>query len=240
MLIYLFKYEIIFVWGGLINPCRLPAGSTLFNLGEKLWEAFMPKKSKYENVKCSVQDCNEQAKCKGLCLRHYKRFNYCGSTKVSRPCYHEPIDKKFWRYVDKKSIDECWIWTGRKDKDGYGSIRDGKLNRRAHRVSYELNIASIPNGKMIRHSCNNPSCVNPNHLLPGTQVENMQDRKDAGNEPIGEHHQNHKFSDNIIRQIKAFRGTYKEISNIFNISESQVGNIKRGDQRKLTTQGELF
>lgn len=200
----------------------------------------MPKKSKYENVKCSVDHCNEQAKCKGLCLRHYKRFHYCGSTVVSRPCYHEPIDKKFWRYVDKKSINECWIWTGRTDKDGYGSIRDGNLNKRAHRVSYELNIAPIPNGKMIRHSCNNPSCVNPNHLIPGTQFDNMAYRKKAGNEPIGEKHPNVKISDKNVKKILSMKETYKQIAKIFNVSVSQIGNIKRGDQRKLNTQGGLF
>jgi len=196
-------------------------------------------KRKKETI-CSVPECDREAKAKGFCTQHYKVFWRTGSPITKRPCYHEPIEIKFWRYVEIKTYNGCWEWLARKDKDGYGSIRDGVKNKRAHRVSYELNIGTIPENKMIRHLCNNPSCVNPNHLIPGTQIDNMKDRRDSGNEPIGEKHQNHKFSDDVVRAIKKSKLTYKRISLIFNISESQVGNIKRGDQRKYTTQGELF
>ena len=188
--------------------------------------------SKYKNIKCSVEGCNKQAKSKGFCTAHYKVFWRTGSPIAKRPCYHEPIEIKFWRYVDKKSDSECWIWKGRKDKDGYGNIKVGKKTKRAHRASYKLNIGKIPKGKMILHSCNNPSCVNPKHLRPGTQHDNMKDRKDAGNQSIGENHPNCKFSDKIVEEIRVFNGTRKEISKIFNMSESQVGNIKRGEQRQ--------
>lgn len=189
----------------------------------------MPKKSIYEGVKCSVPHCQEHATTKGLCSRHYKRQWYCGSTKVSRPCYHEPLHKKFWRYVEK--TDSCWLWKGRLDKDGYGTIKDGRSTKRAHRVSFEMHFKSLSKNKMVLHKCNNPSCVNPDHLYQGDQYDNMKDRVDSGNYLFGENHFNAKISDTDVLKIKEHAGTYKQIAAEFDISPSQVGNIKRGDQR---------
>jgi hypothetical protein len=88
------------------------------------------------------------------------------------------IDKKgiemerFWNKVEK--TDDCWNWQGGKDRDGYGHIRvEGKLWQ-AHRYSTLLD-GRDPIGKVVMHRCDNPSCVNPNHLSLGTQADNVYD-----------------------------------------------------------------
>jgi len=85
-----------------------------------------------------------------------------------------PIETRFWEKVDKKDENECWLWQGYKVPRGYGMFWNGIYSTQAHIVSYRLNIGEVPEGNVIDHICNNPSCVNPNHLNPTTQQKNVQ------------------------------------------------------------------
>lgn len=86
-------------------------------------------------------------------------------------------------YVDPQS--GCWVWYGSVDKDGYGRLR-GSTNGvieviRAPRASYELHVGPIPEGLMVLHRCNNPPCINPEHLYAGDSKDNGADMVAAGN-----------------------------------------------------------
>ena len=89
--------------------------------------------------------------------------------------------ERFLTYVEK--TDGCWNWTGWKDEEGYGRFtaqRNGKyVSWRSHRwmysQTYELDALMV-----VRHSCDNPSCVNPEHLSVGTHADNMRDKMERG------------------------------------------------------------
>lgn len=83
--------------------------------------------------------------------------------------------ERFWTNVQQ--TETCWLWTGRKNRWGYGDFvitRDRKeINRRASRYAFELLRRPIPEGLELDHLCKNTSCVNPDHLEPVTHRENV-------------------------------------------------------------------
>lgn len=89
------------------------------------------------------------------------------------------VIERFWKCVPIREAGQCWLWKCGKCSDGYGNFKDGKFIS-AHRFSYELANGPIPKGLQVRHSCDTPSCVNPEHLLLGTVIDNMRDRSDRG------------------------------------------------------------
>lgn len=121
---------------------------------------------------------------------------------------------RFWKLVDMSG--DCWIFTGVRDRQGYGRYRKGK----AHRFAWSLGNGPIPPGKLIRHQCDNPGCVRPDHLLLGTQADNVLDREMRGRNGSA------KISADDVRCIRALYQadglTQQEIADLYSISLSAV------------------
>ena len=86
----------------------------------------------------------------------------------------------FYKYVSPDPLSGCWIWTGCADRQNYGRFWDGEKMIGAHVFSATIaNKAPTIDKPFILHACNNPGCVNPDHLRPGTALENFSDRRAA-------------------------------------------------------------
>lgn len=88
-----------------------------------------------------------------------------------------------YRFIEKIKKDKngCWNWTAYRNRCGYGRIAEAPFrNREAHIVAYELFIGKVPKGLCVLHICDNPPCVNPEHLWLGTHAQNMADMKLKG------------------------------------------------------------
>jgi hypothetical protein len=91
----------------------------------------------------------------------------------------QEIETRFWSKVKKGEANECWFWTGRIDRYGYGKFRLKSKEHGSHRISLKLTGVDIE-GFFVLHQCDNPLCVNPNHLKTGTHKENMAEMKAKG------------------------------------------------------------
>lgn len=99
------------------------------------------------------------------------------------------LRQRFWTKVKKAGPNECWEWTASTDTDGYGHIgADGKLYK-ANRLSFYWANGFWP--KICRHTCDNPPCVNPAHLIDGTHKDNNQDFRDRGGVFVGQKNKTH-------------------------------------------------
>ncbi len=144
---------------------------------------------------------------------------------MARPRYSSV--KKFWDKTDKRSDNECWLFLGSKDKDGYGQFWDGdkQIMTRAHRFSAELHHGK-QEGKCVCHSCDNPLCVNPKHLFYGTHLENQNDKVAKDRHAKGEMQGQSKLTKDIILQILIRADEhYKDLCKEFNIVPSTVYRI---------------
>lgn len=157
-----------------------------------------------------------------------------------------PLEERLKANMVINVITGCWEWQGSK-RNGYGRITIGSRKdgtRRiamAHRVSYELFNGEIPDGMEICHKCDNPCCINPDHLFAGTRQDNIDDRERKGRNIVfyGEEQPCAKLTKKIVksaRQERAQKGTtYQKLADRYGVNKSTMMNAIKGETWKCVT-----
>ena len=130
----------------------------------------------------------------------------------------------------EESSSGCWTWNGDRNARGYGRVRDA--SRRlllAHRVAWAAaNGRPVPDGMVVRHTCDNPPCVNPEHLLIGSHADNDNDRDSRGRTANGVRIAASALSDDQVDAVRlavAAGQSQSSVARIYGISQSHVSRL---------------
>ena len=149
----------------------------------------------------------------------------------------QSMPERFWNKTQQVTESGCVIWMGYATKNGYGQVGVGGKVLRAHRVAWELTNGSIPEGSDVLHKCDTPSCVNPEHLMLGSQSKNMADMVSKNRDAIGEKHGNAKLRLNSVIDILESANGPTELAKKHGISPSTVCDIRAGRSWVRATSG---
>ncbi len=138
------------------------------------------------------------------------------------------VERFFSKYVINLETN-CWNWTDKLEGGGYGRIRVQNKRYQAHRYSWLTHRGPIPRGLNVLHKCDNPACVNPDHLFIGTHMDNMADKYMKGREnyALGIFHSQAKLTEEAVRSIRAEAGitSQRKLAKRFGVSQSVISNI---------------
>lgn len=145
----------------------------------------------------------------------------------------ESIERRF-RAFYLQAENGCWIWTGGFDRGRYGQFYISQFKVAAHRVSYALRHGPIAEGLIVCHKCDDPTCVNPDHLFLGTDLDNNADRsaKRRTHQPFGSVESYRKLSEEQVRTILTDGRSARALAREFGVSSNTVSKIRRGETWK--------
>lgn len=164
------------------------------------------------------------------------------------PQLTEKDKARFWSNVDKDgpvqahcpAIGKCWIWTGSKIIQGYGIFPLGKIRFLATRVLLHIHTGEMPETLLALHKCDNPICVNPDHLFKGTHSDNSNDMMSKGrfifaphkNPQIGDKHWSRRMPDRVRKGERAGR-VVLTATDVISIRDDYWSGRKGTDQLRI-------
>lgn len=160
----------------------------------------------------------QQRFCSSGCVGQYKS----AAADAARPS----MEDAFYRWVDKGG--DCWEWTGARDPQGYGVFCYAKKTYKAHRIAVQLDGRSFRKGEYACHHCDNPGCVNPDHIYVGTPKDNMRDALERGRFPHGSRCHMARLTEANVREIRRGGKTDQQWAEQFGVSRPTVTMARSG------------
>jgi hypothetical protein len=156
-----------------------------------------------------------------------------------QPLQTEEITQKridrFWSKITK--TESCWIWNASKTRKGYGNVGFGTKVYRVHRIAYYLSKSVDPFPQEVLHTCDNPCCVNPEHLFLGNNLDNIRDKQAKGRQTwsVGSGTGSAILDEALVAQIKQYLVEgyrQSDIAKHFSVSRSTIHLIHKGSTWK--------
>ena len=137
-------------------------------------------------------------------------------------------DVKAW-VKQRTTVDEngCWIWHGATFHFGHAKVFWGGKHLKGHRIAYEAFVGRIPAGLVVRHTCDVPGCLNPEHLLVGTQADNRRDCVERGRHATGSRVHTSKLTEAQRAHIACSEASTSELARRYGVDTSTIRRVKR-------------
>lgn len=160
---------------------------------------------------------------------------FCSRACSARGYFRSNLELRFWGKIDKTT--SCWIWLGKRSREGYGIMDIGRKHQRVHRISYLLAYGEFDQALFVCHHCDNPVCVRPDHLFLGDHEANMKDRDAKGRHtpPRGEQQGNSVLTDAQVREIRRLRllgYRFSDLVPLFPVSYRTIRNVCKNEAWK--------
>ncbi len=151
---------------------------------------------------------------------------------IATPIYEVEETKHYTAAPIKYTINEngCHICVSHAyDRDGYPRIQRGKDKIRGNRCLYTMNHGEIPPGMVVMHTCDNPHCINPEHLILGTHKENMADRQQKGRTKVGSENGKAKLNDEQVYYIRFIsKESTAVLAEQYHVDQTTIRKIRKG------------
>lgn len=139
----------------------------------------------------------------------------------------KPIRERFLEKTIPEPNTGCWLWTGALFVVGYGKFKQDGKDVYAHRFSYEAHVGPIREGLHVLHTCDNPVCVNPDHLFLGTQGDNNRDCVKKGRNARGASIRGARLTEADVRYIRSSKDSCVKLAAKYGVTRSNVTAIRR-------------
>lgn len=136
-------------------------------------------------------------------------------------------------YAKAERSGDCLIWQAKSRIGPYGYVGYRLEGWLAHRLSYFFATGEHPGESVVRHSCDTPLCIEPAHLLLGTQQDNMNDKVERGRQRRGDTHPMRKLDQETVKEIREQNAggvMQKDLAVLYGVSKQQISRIVRGQQ----------
>jgi hypothetical protein len=163
---------------------------------------------------------------------HWGRVRFCTrqcvglANTAKAEANREPIEVVFSRWFERG--DGCWEWNGARDKDGYGIFSYAGKPHRAHVVALQIDGRPVPTGAYGCHHCDNPACVRPSHLYPGTPTQNVADARRRGRLAVGERRSAAKLTEAGVRLIRSSTASNSVLAKQLGVTSGAVQMARAG------------
>ena len=193
---------------------------------------------------CQESPCARKHYARGWCKYHYAQARNHGKLE-DRPRTMVPrgatpiqrLEHHGWTITESG----CWEFDGGRNPDDYGVLavgdyRDGISHPQlAHRVAYSSWVGPIPDGQVVRHTCDNPPCINPAHLVPGTRLDNSADAIERGRLAGRDRLPGAKLTNSQVADIRGLYATgvvsQRAIAEDYGVSQQLISQLVRKQKR---------